>query len=257
MEIIIIAFAAFATAILTFFSGFGLGTILAPVFAIFFPIDIAIALTGVVHFSNNLFKIALVCKNTDKTVLLKFGIPAILASFVGAWMLLKITELPVWFEYSLWNKTFEVTPVKLIIALLLITFSILEISPSFQKVQFGKSKLVLGGVLSGFFGGLTGIQGAIRSAFLIKSSLSKEAYIATGVVIACLVDFTRLSVYASRYTAANLHENLTLLISATLAAIAGALIGSKLLKKVTLRFIQLLVAIMLMLISVALGLGFI
>lgn len=257
MEIIIIAVAAFLTALLTFFSGFGLGTILAPVFAIFFPIDIAIALTGVVHFSNNLFKIALVGKNTDKAVLLRFGIPAIFASFLGAWLLLKITVLPAWFEYSLWNKTFEVTPVKLIIAMLLIIFSILEISPSFQKVQFGRNKLVLGGVLSGFFGGLTGIQGAIRSAFLIKSGLSKEAYIATSVVIACLVDFTRLSVYASRFTAANLHKNLTLLVSATLAAIAGALIGSKLLKKVTLRFIQLIVAIMLMLISVALGLGFI
>ena len=257
MEIIIIAVAAFLTALLTFFSGFGLGTILAPVFAIFFPIDIAIALTGVVHFSNNLFKIALVGKNTDKAVLLKFGIPAILASFLGAWLLLKIMVLPAWFEYSLWNKTFEITPVKLIIAILLITFSILEISPSFQKVQFGRNKLVLGGVLSGFFGGLTGIQGAIRSAFLIKSGLSKEAYIATGVVIACLVDFTRLSVYASRFTAANLHENLTLLVSATLAAIAGALIGRKLLKKVTLRFIQLIVAIMLILISITLGLGFI
>ena len=257
MEIIIIALAAFATAILTFFSGFGLGTILAPVFAIFFPIDVAIALTGVVHFSNNLFKIALVGKNTDKAVLLRFGIPAILASFLGAWLLLKITVLPTLYQYQLWGKDFEITPVKLIIAVLLITFSILEISPSFQKVQFGKEKLALGGALSGFFGGLSGIQGAIRSAFLIKSGLSKEAYIATGVVIACLVDFTRLTVYASRFTASNLNENLTLLISATLAAITGALIGSKLLKKVTLRFIQIVVAIMLMLISVALGLGII
>lgn len=257
MEIIIICLAAFFTAMLTFFSGFGLGTILAPVFAIFFPIDVAIALTGVVHFSNNLFKIALVGKNTDKAVLFRFGIPAILASFLGAWLLLKITALPVWFEYSIFDKTFEVTPVKLIISILLISFSILEISPSFQKVQFGKDKLVFGGILSGFFGGLSGIQGAIRSAFLIKSGLSKEAYIATGVVIACLVDFTRLSVYASRFTAANLHENITLLISATLAAIAGALIGSKLLKKVTLRFIQLVVAVMLIFISVALGLGII
>ena len=71
MEIIIIVIAAFFTAMLTFFSGFGLGTILAPVFAIFFPIDVAIALTGVVHFSNNLFKIALVGKNTDKAVFAK------------------------------------------------------------------------------------------------------------------------------------------------------------------------------------------
>jgi hypothetical protein len=155
------------------------------------------------------------------------------------------------------GKGFEVTPVKLIIAALLIVFSILEILPSFQKVQFGRNKLALGGVLSGFFGGLSGIQGAIRSAFLIKSGLSKEAYIATGVVIACLVDFTRLSVYASRFTSANLHENLTLLISATLAAISGAYLGKKLLKKVTLRSIQLLVAIMLILISLALGTGLI
>ncbi len=255
MEIVIISMAAFLTAILTFFSGFGLGTILAPVFALFFPIDIAIALTGVVHFSNNLFKITLVGKNTDKTVLLRFGIPAIVASFAGAWLLLKITVLPTLFQYELAGKVFEVTPVKLIIAVLLIVFSILEISPSFQKVQFGKNKLVLGGVLSGFFGGLSGIQGAIRSAFLIKSGLSKEAYIATGVVIASLVDFSRLTVYASRFTAANMHENLLLLISATLSAIAGAYFGKKLLKKVTLRSIQLIVAVMLILISIALGLG--
>ena len=235
MEIVIICLVAFFTAVLTFFSGFGLGTILAPVFALFFPIDIAIALTGVVHFSNNLFKIALVGKNTDKAVLLRFGIPAIFASFAGAWLLLKITVLPTLLQYELWGRALEVTPVKLIIALLLIVFSLLEISPSFQKVQFGKDKLVWGGILSGFFGGLSGIQGAIRSAFLIKSGLSKEAYIATGVVIACLVDFTRLSVYASRFTSANLHENLTLLISATLAALAGAYFGKRLLKKVTLR----------------------
>jgi uncharacterized protein len=95
MEIIIIALAAFAISILTFFSGFGLGTILTPVFAIFFPIDLAIALTGVVHFCNNLFKIVLVGRKTDKAVLIRFGIPAILASFAGAWLLIKITGLPV------------------------------------------------------------------------------------------------------------------------------------------------------------------
>lgn len=257
MKIVIICLATFFTAVLTFFSGFGLGTILLPVFAIFFPVDIAIALTGVVHFSNNLFKISLVGKQTDKTVLLRFGIPAILASFAGAWLLIKITVLPSILQYQLLDKKVEITPVKLIIAILLILFSILEIAPSVQRIQFKREKLALGGILSGFFGGLTGIQGAIRSAFLIKSGLSKEAYIATGVVIACLVDFTRLTVYASRFSASNLHENLTLLVSATLAAIAGAFIGSKLLKKITFRFIQILVAAMLILISIGLGFGII
>ena len=257
MEIVIICLAAFFTAILTFFSGFGLGTILTPVFAIFFPVDIAIALTGVVHFTNNLFKITLVGKNTDKAVLLRFGIPAILASFAGAWLLLRITDMPSLFNYHIWGKEYEVMPVKLVIAVLLIVFSLLEIAPSMQRLQFNRNKLPLGGILSGFFGGLTGIQGAIRSAFLIKSGLSKEAYIATGVVIASLVDFTRLSVYSSRFKEANLHEHWVLILSAISAAILGAFIGNKLLKKVTLRFVQVLVAILLFLIAIVLGAGII
>lgn len=257
MEILIIAIAAFATALLTFFSGFGLGTILTPVFAIFFPIEVAIALTGVVHFANNLFKIVLVGRNVDKTVLLRFGFPAILAAFAGAWLLLKLTVLPALVHYQLWGRELEITPIKLILALLLITFSVLEITPALSRLQFGREKLIWGGMLSGFFGGLSGIQGAIRSAFLIKSGLSKEAYIATGVVIASMVDFTRLTVYASRFASANLHENMILLIIAVLAAISGAFIGKKLLKKVTLRNIQLLVAFMLIIISLALGAGLI
>ena len=257
MEIVIIGIAAFFTAILTFFSGFGLGTILTPVFIIFFPVEVAIALTGVVHFTNNLFKIVLVGKSADKAVLLRFGIPAILLAIVGAWLLLRIAEMPALYTYELWDRELVITPVKLIIAILLITFSVLEISPSFRKIQFGRDKLFIGGALSGFFGGLTGIQGALRSAFLIKSGLSKEAYIGTGVVIASLVDFTRLSVYASRFASADLQENIPLLLTATLAAIAGAWLGKKLLKKVTLRSIQLLVAIMLILISLAMGSGLI
>lgn len=257
MEIIVISLAAFFTSILTFFSGFGLGTILTPVFVIFFPADIAIALTGVVHFLNNLFKITLVGKKADKVVLLRFGIPAMLSSFAGAWLLLRITRMPSFFEYHLWGRDFEITPVKLVIAIILIIFSILEIAPSVQRIQFDRNKLALGGVLSGFFGGLTGIQGAIRSAFLIKSGLSNEAYIATGVVIACLVDFTRLSVYASRLKELNLNEQMPLLLAATMAAMTGAFLGSRLLKKITLRFIQVLVAVMLVIISVALGAGII
>jgi uncharacterized protein len=68
MEIILISLVAFIVAILTFFSGFGLGTILTPVFMIFFPVELAIGLTGIVHFFNNIFKLILVGRNADKTV---------------------------------------------------------------------------------------------------------------------------------------------------------------------------------------------
>ncbi|WP_430814734.1 sulfite exporter TauE/SafE family protein [Carboxylicivirga sp. RSCT41] len=257
MDILIISLVTFITAILTFFSGFGLGTILAPVFALFFPIDVAIALTGVVHFTNNLFKIALVGRKTNMQVLWRFGVPAILAAFGGAWLLMEMMDLPSLFQYTLFGNEYDISPVKLIIGLLLMVFSVIEVLPSIQRIRFAKDKLIIGGALSGFFGGLTGIQGALRTAFLVRSGLSKEAFIATGVVIACLVDLTRLSVYASRFSAAHLHENTTLLISATLAAIGGALLGKKLLKKVTMRTIQLLVSVFLTLISTALIFGWV
>jgi uncharacterized membrane protein YfcA len=255
MEIFILPAAAFIVALLTFFSGFGLGTILTPVFMIFFPVDLAIALTGVVHFFNNVFKLILVGKRADRQVTLRFGIPAVLAAFAGAWILLQITELQPLFSYSIGGRRFDVSPVKFIISVLLILFAIIDLVPYFSKLQFSKDKLPIGGALSGFFGGLSGNQGALRSAFLIKAGLSKEAFIATAVVVSTFVDFTRLSVYASRFTKAGLHENLTLVICATLAAIAGAYVGNKLLKKVTLKFIQILVAIMLIGISLALGTG--
>jgi uncharacterized membrane protein YfcA len=155
------------------------------------------------------------------------------------------------------EKQFHITPIKLVIAVLLLFFSLFEVIPRFQKIQFGKNKLMLGGILSGFFGGLAGIQGALRSAFLIKAGLSKEAYIATGVVIASLVDITRLTVYAERFTTAGLHENIGLIISAVASAILGAVIGKKLLKKITLQFVQVFVAFLLILIALALGMGLI
>jgi uncharacterized protein len=65
--------AAFFTAGLTFFSGFGLGTLLLPVFALFFPLETAIGLTALVHLANNLFKLALVGKYADLGVVRALG----------------------------------------------------------------------------------------------------------------------------------------------------------------------------------------
>ena len=255
MEIFILCIVALVASLLTFFSGFGLGTILTPVFAIFFPVEIAIALTGVVHFLNNIFKLMLVGKHADRQVVIRFGVPAILAALLGAVLLLQITELDPIHAYTIGNKLFHITPIKLIVAILIIFFALMEIVPSLKKIHFGKDKLFLGGLLSGFFGGLSGNQGALRTAFLIRSGLSKEEFIATGVVIACLIDFSRLGVYSVRFLKSGLQENLALVAAATLSAFIGAYLGSRLLKNVTFSTIQLIVTIMLIMLSLGIGLG--
>lgn len=224
---------------------------------LFFPVELAIALTAIVHFCNNIFKVLLVGAKADTQVLLRFGIPAVIAAFAGAWLLLQITDLGPLFSYNIGSKTINVYPVKFIVSLLLLTFAIIELLPYFKHLQFNKNKLPLGGILSGFFGGLSGNQGALRSAFLIKAGLSKEAFIGTAVVVSTFVDLTRLSVYASRLLKVSIEENILLIVCAVAGGIAGSYIGLKLLKKVTLEFIQKLVAVLLIILSIALGAGLI
>ena len=145
--------------------------------------------------------------------------------------------------------------VKLVIAILLIAFAIMDLLPFFERLRIRKSHLPIGGVLSGFFGGLSGHQGALRSAFLVRAGMTKEAFIGTATVIAVVIDITRLGVYSTRFVDAGLQAQIPLILSATLSAIAGAYVGLRLLKKITLSFIHTVVAIMLMIIGVALGLG--
>ena len=59
MALFAVCVAALLASGLTLFSGFGLGTLLMPVIALFFPLELAIAMTAMVHLSNHLFKIGL------------------------------------------------------------------------------------------------------------------------------------------------------------------------------------------------------
>jgi hypothetical protein len=97
----------------------------------------------------------------------------------------------------------------------------------------------------------------LRSVFLIRAGLTKEAFIGTGVVIACLVDLTRLSVYARHFDATGINERLPLLVAATLAAFAGAFLGNRFVRTMTLRSVQIVVSVLLLLIALGLGAGLI
>lgn len=48
MEYVLVAVAALSISTLTLYSGFGLGTLLMPVFALFFPVEVAVVATAVV-----------------------------------------------------------------------------------------------------------------------------------------------------------------------------------------------------------------
>lgn len=257
MDFLIIPLVALVVSLLTFFSGFGLGTLLTPVFAIFFPLDLAIAMTAVVHLSNNIFKVFLVGKHAKLKVVLSFGLPAIFSAMLGAWLAVQTSNLAPLYSYTLFGKNFDVLALKLVIAGLMILFTLFEVLPVLKRLEFDRKFLPIGGVLSGFFGGLSGHQGALRSAFLARAGLTKEQFIATGVTIAVIIDVARIRVYSSHLLTNGAQENWKLVLLTTLCAFLGAYLGSKSLKKITMQGIQKVVSVTLVLLALALGGGLI
>ena len=260
MYLALIGTVAFIASLLTFFSGFGLGTLLSPVLALFFPLQLAIAATAIVHFLNNLFKLALMYKHISWEVFFKFSIPAGIAAIGGAYLLIYLGKLPELIQYQLFEMEMIVTPIKLVVGVIFIAFSFSELSKKLKNLSMPKKYLGLGGLISGFFGGLSGNQGAFRSAFLMKSGLNKKQFVATGVISACVVDFVRISVYflLMQQISYEFSDEAKLAIAlATLFAFGGAIVGRFYLEKITMRGIQISVSILMLIVGIGLVVGLI
>jgi uncharacterized membrane protein YfcA len=245
-SLILISFAALFGSLLTLYSGFGLGTLLLPVFSLFFEIETAVFLTAIVHFLNNLFKLFLLGKAASWKHVIRFGLPSIPAAFLGALLLHYINTDEALFSYYLGEQEIQIFSIKLIIGILILGFTLVEFLPGLRNYTFGEKWLATGGIISGFFGGLSGHQGALRTMFLLKSGLSKESFIATGIVIGCLIDFTRISTYLGQAWPA---IEAKFIIIPCLCAFLGAFLGNKLLKKMTIDAVQKVIAILLIIFS--------
>jgi uncharacterized membrane protein YfcA len=255
MAYLVISLAAMLASGLTFFSGFGLSTLLLPAFALFVPVDQAIAMTAVVHLVNSLVKVALVGRQADRATILRFGLPAIAAALVGAWLLGKLSAAEPLVAYQVFGRRFEVLPVKLAIGILLAAFAAVEVLPWFKGLAFPARWMPLGGILSGFCGGLSGMQGALRAAFLARAGLTAESFVATSAVIACLVDISRLGVYASKVATVWSQLDWPLVGTAVAAAVAGAVVGKRFLAGMTMDTVQRIVAGLLVFVAVGLVSG--
>lgn len=243
MDFLIIGLVAFSASLLTFFSGFGLGTLLLPAFALFFPTTVALLATGVVHLLNNVFKGTLVRKLVDWNTVYCFGVPALFTAILGAYLLTYL----------------DGRLASIVIGFILIAFALLELQPWFQRLTFPKRYIPLGGLLTGFMGGLSGQQGAIRSMFLLKSDFDAKQYIATGVLIAILIDVARIPTYIlglSDVSADQLtRHNLALVSFGTVCAFVGAWLGAKYMKKTSIGVIRYVVAGLMVTIGTLLILG--
>ncbi|MBP6091605.1 MAG: sulfite exporter TauE/SafE family protein [Crocinitomicaceae bacterium] len=257
MESILLLVTILFGTILTFFSGFGLGTLLLPVFCLFFPIEVAVGATGIVHGMNSLFKFIFVYKNIHFPTFLRFSIPAMLFAMLGGKVLSIVSILPNAWSYSLFEKTITVSYIQIIIGFIMLFFAWIELNPKLNQLKIHQKWLPFGGVLSGFFGGISGHQGALRAAFLTKAGLTKEQFIATSNASAVIIDITRLSVYFTTISFVQLVPHQTLILAGIIVAFLGTTIGVRLVKKITLQWIQKLVGYLLIIYGLGLIVGLI
>lgn len=169
---------------------------------------------------------------------LSFGIPGLIASFIGAKLLLQIPE--------------EVIT-KAIGFLLIGYVAAIFILPKFKLKENFKSTFI-GGSIYGFIAGISGVGGPERSAFLLAFNLKKAVFVATSGLIGAMVDITRISTYLFDGVRLSDTEIFTIIILIPISFV-GALTGKKLLAAVSQNTFRIIVAVMLLVIGVKLALS--
>ena len=229
MDALLIVFAMVATllaAALTVPAGFGLATMLTPVMLLWLEPHLAIAAVAVVHAVHNGWKLVLLKGDVDFSAVKRYGWAMIFGAFIGASL----------------STSIDPKPLLIVIGVALILLPMLSISERWTNYRLPEAEDRWGGFGSGFMGGLTGHQGALRAMFLQRRLPDKTAYAATAALLALVVDLSRLPVYLFS-GGEELIEYLPLVGGSVVSAIIGVHLGKRWLKKWKKSFISTMITI--------------
>lgn len=160
-------------------SGFGVGSLLTPILAARYGTKLAVAIVSIPHLFATAARFIGLRHRLDRRIFRNFGILSAAGGLLGA----------------LLNAKANSPILTIIFGCLLIFAGISGLSGFLDRLRFGHRMAWFAGALSGFFGGLVGNQGGIRSAALLGFDVQKEALVATATAIALIVDGARMPVY--------------------------------------------------------------
>ena len=196
-------------------SGFGIGSLLTPLLALRHETKLAVAIVSVPHLVGTAARFLTLKQNVDRKVFWRFGVFSALGGLVGA----------------LLNARIQSPALSIVFGSLLIFAGSSGLTGLASKVHFGRKAAWVAGGASGFFGGLVGNQGGIRSAALFGFDISKEAFVATATAVALTVDGVRMPVYLATQTHGVIAAWPEILI-AMAGALAGTFWGVRLLRRI-------------------------
>ena len=212
--IFIITLAAFIAAALTVPAGFGLSTMLTPLVLFIVSPHEAVAIVAIIHGVHNGWKLIVLKEHVDFEAFKRYGIWLVIGAVGGALLQSQVPQDPLLF----------------IIGIFLVILPILTISEGWTGYRIPEANDRIGGFGSGFMGGLSGHQGALRAMFLKRRLSDKMSYAATASVLALCVDLTRIPVYII-FNETEIIENFSLLLPLTISALLGVQVGKSFLER--------------------------
>lgn len=196
-------------------AGFGIGGVLTPAMAYWYPAKLAVAAVSIPHFAATAYRLWLVREHVDFAVLRSFGLMSAAGGLTGAvaqtWLASRYLEM--------------------VLAALLIFVGVGGWLGYTKRMRFTGIWAWLSGALSGFLGGLVGNQGGLRSGAMLGLGVPRDAFIATATATGVIVDIARMPVYL-----ATQWEQLSRvgvpIATMTAGVLVGTVIGTKVLRTV-------------------------
>jgi uncharacterized membrane protein YfcA len=180
MELFLVGLLTFVATFVGTVTGFGTSTLMVPVLAFFLPLPVTLLFVGILHWFSDIWKMLLFRNEFRWKLILLFGIPGIVASYVGASFVL----------------SFKDETLMRMLGVFLTGYTLyLFIRPSFRIPNRPETAMV-GGAMAGLCTGFFGIGGAIHALFLSAYNLPKAVFISTIGAIAFATDLTRVLTYA-------------------------------------------------------------
>ncbi len=235
MEIVLISLLTLVASTIGTLFGFGTSTLMIPILLFYLPLGETLLLVGVVHFFGDIWKIILFRQGIRWGIILTFGIPGIITSFFGAKLTFAISE----------------TLLSQLMGAFLIAYIVLLLIKPRYKLAQKPVNAIAGGALSGFFAGIFGISGAIRSVFLTAFDLPKAVYLATVGAIAFVVDITRITTYLLNGTRLSLDHTVGFILFIPISFL-GAWVAKRFVDKIPQRHFRPIVASFLLVVGVKL-----
>lgn len=215
-------------------AGFGIGSLLTPVFVTQVATNVAVAAVSIPHVVGTTARLWLLRGQIDRHLLVRFGLTSAAGGLAGALLQARTSS----------------AGLTIVFGSLLLFVAASELTGLSKRMRFRGAAAWIAGALSGLLGGLVGNQGGIRSAAMLGVDVPRQAFVGTATAVALIVDGARLPVYLAT-TGRELVELWPMIAFATIGVVCGTLFGHRVLMRIPEERFRPTVAVLLVILGAA------